>query len=127
LHEVEHLYQQTFGAYGSYLTAVWFFEGDATYLEVYQPYDYLQAAKDLAIKGQLPKLADISKRTNNRIPYDVGYAFWKYLEVNYGSNTHRKVWAQIGGGQPIIVALQKATGQNFDDLEAGFRKWLGAS
>ncbi len=126
LHEVEHLYQQTFGAFGSYRTAVWFYEGDATYLELYQPYDYLQAVKTLAAKGQLPTLAELSKRADDRSPYDVGYAFWKYLEVNYGADTHRKVWEQIGKGQPIILALQKATGQKFPDLEANFRVWLGA-
>jgi hypothetical protein len=126
LHEVEHLYQQVYGAYGSSLTQVWFFEGDATYMELYQPYDYLESVRDLAANGQLPSLQKLSRRTDSRDEYDVGYAFWKYLEVSYGPDTHRKVWEQIGKGQPIVLALQTATGKSLPVLEKEFRKWLGA-
>ncbi len=126
LHEVEHLYQQTYGAFGTYLTQVWFYEGDAAYLEMSPLYDYLQKVKDMAAQGKLPKLADLAQRSQDRTAYDVGYAFWKYLEVTYGPDTHRKVWEQISKGQPIVLALQTATGKRLPDLEQDFRTWLGA-
>jgi hypothetical protein len=128
LHEVEHLYQQTFGANGTYLMQVWFFEGDATYFEVYQPHDFVGAVKDMAAKGQLPGLVDgLSQRTGNGDPYEVGYAVWKYLEVTYGPDIHRKVWEQIGKGLPIGLSLQNATGKTLAELEQGFRAWVGAN
>ncbi len=127
LHEMEHLYQAVFGKLGLYPTALWFYEGDATYLQRVQDYDYLQAVKDLAAKGKLPTLQDEGPGIDQgRLAYDEGYAFWKWLETRFGGDAHRKVWEFIANGQPIGTALELATSKNFTDLESEFRKWLGS-
>src|SRR5258708_2273050 len=125
LHEMEHLYQAVFGKLGLYPTALWFYEGDATYLQRVQDYDYLQAVKDLAAKGKLPTLQGEGPGIDQgRLAYDEGYAFWKCLETPFLAAAHPKVCEFIAKGQPIGTALELATSKNFTDLESEFRKWL---
>ncbi|MEP7287690.1 MAG: hypothetical protein ABI947_18205 [Chloroflexota bacterium] len=127
LHEVEHLYQQTFSPYDTWHRQVWFYEGDATSFELYQSYDFLQTVKDMAARRQLPALQKApALLLEDRMPYDVGYSFWKYIEVTFGPDMHRLIWDQIRRGQPIEGSLQTATGKPFADLEKDFRAWVGA-
>jgi hypothetical protein len=126
LHELEHLYQQTYSPYDTYHKQTWFYEGDATYLELHQYYDYLQRVKDMAANGDLPSLKVAGTVVGDRITYDIGFAFWKYLEVTYGADAHRKVWEQIAKGLPIEQAVDRVTGKLFIDMEKDFRAWLGA-
>jgi hypothetical protein len=131
LHEMEHLYQAVFGKLGVYPSALWFYEGDAVYLQQVQEGDYLQMVKELALVGRLPALQDLQNPGTDadltRIAYIEGYAFWKWLETSYGGDAHRKVWGFIAQGEPIATALQLATGKPFSQLEAEFRTWLGAT
>ena len=127
LHELEHLYQQTYNPFGTYHKMVWFYEGDATYLELYQFYSYLAEVKAMAKVNQLPRLEqEPALRLGDRLGYDIGYAFWVFLEKTYGPDAHRLVWEQTGKGLPIQQALQKVTKKPFADLEDEFRVWVGA-
>ena len=83
LHEIAHLYQDAF----TFMPAGnWFIEGNATFFERQQYYDY-EAAVDAAAAGQLPALLEgtgpgVSGVT--RAGYDIGYTFWVWLTDNYG-------------------------------------------
>jgi hypothetical protein len=130
LHEVEHLYQQTFTPFDTYLKQVWFFEGDASYMEEYPQYDYVKRVKAMAAAGTLPflqKEAALRMQDDPRLAYDVGCAVWQYVEATYGPDMHRKIWETVRKGIPIDQAIKLATGDDFAVMEKGFRKWLGAS
>lgn len=129
LHEMEHLYQAVFGRLDDYELPLWFYEGDATYFERDQDYDFLQTVKDLQSQGNLPSLAgkgpaDTDDVDGGRLAYDEGYAFWKWLDVTYGDDEHSKVWGYIVRAEPADTALELATGKKFPELESAFRKWL---
>jgi hypothetical protein len=125
LHEVGHLYQY---ANGGASNECWFIEGDATYFEVYQEYDYLARVQEMAASGDLPTLQNggpSCRGGNARDAYDIGYAFFKWLEETYGPGAHLNVWTQIGNGKPLRQALQTVTGLDFVAMETKFRAWLG--
>lgn len=125
LHEVGHLYQFfNGGAAGD----CWFFEGDATYFEVSQSYDYLAAVQDMANDGSLPTLQNggpSCRGSNAREAYDIGYAFFKYLAEVYGPQAHRELWALIGRGKTSKQAMEEITQMGFVEMETDFRTWLG--
>ncbi|HVO43597.1 MAG TPA: hypothetical protein VMT34_13280 [Aggregatilineales bacterium] len=128
LHEIDHLYQKVLGHYS--LTADWFIEGDATYFEVVQDYGYLDRVRELAQSGQLPTIqgeGPAVRGANARLGYDIGYAFFKWLEVTYGPDAHLKLWRLLGQGKARVDALRQITGKSFTDMETDFRTWLGAS
>jgi hypothetical protein len=128
LHEMEHLYQQTYSPFeDAYTRESWFYEGDATYFEKFQYYDYLELVKQAAAAGKLPSLNIVGNHTGNRMPYDVGYAFWKFLEVNYGPDSHRKAWETIGKGSSIEGAIKAVTDKDLLTVEKEFREWVGAT
>jgi hypothetical protein len=128
LHEIDHLYQKFLGHYTQ--RADWFIEGDATYFEVKQDYDYLDHVRQLAASGDLPTIqgdGPAVRGANARDGYDIGYAFFKWLETTYGPDTHLKLWHLLGQGKSREDALKTVTGKNFVDMETDFRTWLGAS
>lgn len=127
-HEVGHLYQFANG--GSSGLPSWFIEGDATYFEARQDYDYLQRVKDMAASGDLPTLQESGPVTQGRYArdgYDIGYAFFVWLHDTYGPDAHLKVWTLITQGQTFHQALETVTSTSFIDMETAFRTWLGAS
>ncbi len=121
LHEVGHLYQEVTAAAGR----DWFVEGDATYFELQQQYDYLAKVKGMAADGTLPTLQEPGPTMDNRIGYDVGYAFFVWLAHTYGPDAHRKLWDLLGQGKARVDALQIVTGKDFVSMERDFRAWLG--
>ena len=125
LHEIGHLYQAQNGGIIS-SGQIWFFEGNAEYFNGYQAglTNSLENARTLAKSGELPALLDIGR--NGLIAYEVGYAFWKWLEVRFGDEMHLKVVQLCGKGVNWQKALEQATGMSFLALETEFRAWLGA-
>jgi hypothetical protein len=129
LHETAHLYQQAAGVRLSVADACWFIEGHATFFERAQEYDYLARVRALAAAGRLPTFAQVGAGCRAvhtvRDAYDIGYAFFVWLEATFGPGVHRPLWALLGDGAPLNDALQAVTGRTFAALEADFRAWLG--
>ena len=127
LHEIGHLYQFQNG--GTFVAYCWLYEGDATYHEVAQEYDYLARAQDIAAAGELPTLQGSGPScdgANAREAYDIGYSFFKYLEETFGPDAHLRLWKLIGQGKTVKDALQQITDMDFTEMETDFRTWLGA-
>ncbi len=127
-HELTHIFQGFIQSDDANLRG-WFIEGDATYFEPVQQYDYEARVRQWA--NALPSLHDeISAEFpgpdgGNRWNYDVGYTFIKYWIDTFGLESHRLFWqAQVE--MEFEDALAYATGVSFDDLEAGWRAYLGA-
>jgi hypothetical protein len=125
LHEIAHLYQ---GQNGGITTSgqIWFSEGNAEYFNGYDAsvQTSIDNARALAQSGELPALVDIGR--NGLIAYEVGLAFWKWLEERFGDEIHLKVVTLCGRGINWQKALEQATGMSFLNLETDFRAWLGA-
>ncbi len=127
LHEIDHLYQYASGTRITVRDACWFIEGDATYFERKQQYDYLERAHQLVTSNQLPRLRDITTtcgKVNWRDAYDTGYAFFVWLNQTYGPEAHRQIWDRLGQDQALDETLQAVTGLSFDEMEQSFRAWL---
>ncbi len=122
-HEVGHLYQfYNGGTVGDR----WIIEGDATFFEKVQDYDYLGRVKQMAKSGNLPTLQDGGPTVSNRDGYDIGYAFFVWLTKTYGDDAHLKFWTLIAKGTSTRDALKQVTGKEFVAMETDFRTWLGA-
>jgi len=128
LHEVGHLYQYYNGGLRG---DCWFYEGNATYFELRQQYDYLGRVQEMAESGKLPSLQDggpsCRSLDQGRDAYDIGYAFFKWMEETYGGDAHAKLWGLVAKGKTQKEALESVTGLNFVEMETEFRSWLGAS
>ncbi len=128
LHEIAHLYQDAF----TFMPAGnWFIEGNATFFELQQYYDYEAAVRALAAAGQLPALLDstgpgVSGRDARR-GYDIGYTFWRWLVDNYGLEGHRQLITLVQGGMARNDAIEQVTGLPASEVESRWRVWLGAS
>src|SRR5262249_13720097 len=126
LHEIDHLYQAFNG--GVYNSECWFFEGDATYFEIAEDYDYLARVQDMAASGELPTLQDggpSCRGQDARDAYDIGYAYYKWLEETFGADAHRKLWDLVAKGKTVHQAIEALTGETFVEAETDFRAWLG--
>jgi hypothetical protein len=128
LHEVGHLYQDAFTVLSA---GTWFIEGDATFFELSQQYDYEQAVRALAAVGELPVLLQGTgpgvSGQRAREGYDIGYTFFKWLTDNYGLEAHRELMALIDKGTPRNQAIEAVTGMTVEEVESAWRVWLGAS
>jgi len=128
LHEIAHLYQDAF----TFMPAgTWFVEGNATFFELQQYYDYEAAVRALAATGQLPALLDgtgpgVSGRDARR-GYDIGYTFWVWLTDNYGLEGHRQLITLLKEGVGRNEAIEQVTGLTVAEVESRWRVWLGAS
>jgi hypothetical protein len=81
---------------------------------------------ELARDNKLPTLqGEGPGYASYRDAYDIGYAFWKWLEETYGEDAHWQVWKLIAEGESATRALEVVTGKNFVDMETAFRSWLG--
>jgi hypothetical protein len=127
-HEVAHLYQAAFTIMPS---GDWFIEGDATFFELHQQYDYEAAVRQMAAAGQLPALLEgpgpAVNGQNARQGYDIGYTWWKWLVDNYGLDGHRKLIQLLDEGVPRNKAIEEVTGLSISEVESRWRVWLGAS
>ncbi|NLX09451.1 MAG: hypothetical protein GXY36_07320 [Chloroflexi bacterium] len=128
LHEVGHLYQPEF----TIMTAgSWFIEGNATFFELNQQYDYLAGVRQLATSGNLPVLLqDTGPGVSGQFArrgYDIGYTFWVWLVENYGLEGHRELIELLAQGLGRNTAIEQVTGLTIDEVESRWRVWLGAS
>lgn len=126
-HEVGHLYQYANGgATGDF----WFFEGNATFFEVTGQDRMLRRVRQMAADGTLPSLqagGPSARGAFARDAYDIGFAFWVWLEETYGPDAHRLVWVLVDQGRGWKNALETVTNLSFIDMETTFRTWLGAA
>ncbi len=135
LHEIEHLYQAEFLAGRRRMDVPgWFYEGDATFFELDQSYDYLGRVRALASAGDLPPLlvsiADAPSVSGDtpRLGYDIGYSFFEWLRVTSGGlDAHATIMALLGEDVPFFDALEQALGRTTTEIERDWRLWLGAS
>ena len=128
LHEVAHLYQASF----TIMTpGSWLIEGNATFFELNQQYDYLETVRNLARSGQLPVLLQGTgpgvSGQNARRGYDVGYSFFRWLVDTHGIEAHRQFVELLDTGTGRNEALEIVTGLSVDEIESQWRVWLGAS
>lgn len=127
-HEIAHLYQ---GEFTLMTAGSWFIEGNATFFELHQQYDYEASVRELAATGRLPALlADTGPGVsgqNARRGYDIGYTFWKWFVENYGLDGHRELIQTLKRGTSRDAALEAVTGLSLDEIEGRWRVWLGAS
>ncbi len=135
LHEIAHLYQSEFTRRAGLAGATgWWTEGQATYFELHQQYDYEQRVRGLAKSGQLEALMEGSGPNPGgsgpdgrvRYGYDVGYTFFVWLTDNYGLDGHREVMDMIRNGSSRDEALESVTGMTILEIEQAWRVWLGA-
>lgn len=132
LHEIAHLYQ--LDVVGEFEAGTWWNEGNATYFELNQFYDYENRVRHLASDDQLPILllgpgpSPIGLGTDNRsrLGYDVGYTFWRWLITTYGLDTHLQIAQQMAAGESRDEALTNVLGIDLATIETTWREWLGA-
>jgi hypothetical protein len=137
VHETEHLYQREFmwATRDMYDIPSWLMEGDATFFQLYQDYDYLGHVQEMAAGGTLPRLLTVNPsdapRTdgpNPRDGYDIGYAFFVWLqEKSDGLDAERQLMKLLAEDVPFFDALEQVTGMTVDEIERDWRVWLGAS
>lgn len=127
-HEIAHLFQ---GVFTIMPAGSWFTEGNATFFELTQMYDYERSVRILAENGKLPVLLDGTgpgvTGQNGRRGYDVGYTFWKWLVDNYGLEGHRALIELTDSGIGRNQAIEQVTGLSTGEVESRWRVWLGAS
>lgn len=134
VHEVAHMYQAQFAPAG-FAAGTWWNEGNATFFELNQQYDYEQRVRNLASRNQLPALLDGTGPGQNstgpdglnRLGYDVGYTFFKWLVLNYGLETHYAIISRVRTGENRNAILEEVLGMTAHEIEAQWRVWLGAS
>ncbi|HEX3053329.1 MAG TPA: hypothetical protein VHP83_21905 [Aggregatilineaceae bacterium] len=128
LHEIAHIYQTEFSLMGG---VSWFNEGNATFFELYQSYDYEGRVRQLAAENKLlPLLRDSGpsiRGDHGRDGYDIGYTFWKWFTANYGLDGHRQLIELLDTGITRTSALEQITGLALDEIESRWRVWIGAS
>jgi hypothetical protein len=111
-------------------------EGDATFFELSQQYDYEGRVRQAAANGQLPILleglgpnpAGTGPDNGGRWGYDVGFTFIKWFVQNYGLEGHRQLAEMLTStGITRNQALEAITGISSQEIETRWREWLGAS
>ncbi|MBX3084844.1 MAG: hypothetical protein KF716_24630 [Anaerolineae bacterium] len=123
LHEVAHLYQSD---KRSTTGIQWWTEGQATFFEREQMYDYVGNLKAIAKQQGLgPLRSDWGVYFGGRTPYDTGYAFIKYLTDTYGLDILDKITQNMRAGKPLLDAIPAAVGKSLDEIEYDYRVWLG--
>lgn len=141
VHEIAHLYQ--YDLYESRAPA-WWTEGNATYFELSQFYDYEGRVRLFAATNELPRLfvgegpntGGAGPDGSGRWGYDVGYTFNKWLVDNYGWEAHRELIELLAAPENMPFyevdeffeeSLETVLGMSTDEIETAWRVWLGAS
>ncbi len=136
VHEMEHLYQAEYVAATRdiYDVPTWFPEGDATFFELHQSYDYLGRVQQMARNGELPPLlvgvADAPRTDGDtaRDGYDIGYSFFVWMQEQAGDlSWHREAMQLLAEDVPFFEMLEQVTGMSQAEIEQNWRVWLGAS
>jgi hypothetical protein len=133
LHEIGHLYQFEF-APDAFPPGSWFTEGNASFFELSQEYDFEERIRNFAEVEDLPALLEgpgpnafaSGPDGRGRLGYDVGYTFFRWLTVNYGLDAHRELIEGLAAGEDRNVVLQRITGLTAQEMETEWRTWLGA-
>lgn len=133
LHEIAHLYQGAFA--GAFATASWFNEGNATFFELSQQYDYEGRIRALAANNELPIMLEgtgpgqssTGPDGRSRLGYDAGYTFWKWIVENYGLDAHREIIERWRKGGLRNEVLEDVLGISAAEIERQWREWLGAT
>ncbi|NDJ78934.1 MAG: hypothetical protein GYB65_22005 [Chloroflexi bacterium] len=127
LHEVGHLYQSEY----TIMAVDWFNEGNATFFELNQQYDYERRVRLMAANGTLPTILQGTgpsiRGQNGRDGYDIGYTFWKWWTDTYGLEGHRELIDLLDLGVGRIEAIETVSGMSAAQVEQEWRIWLGAS
>lgn len=134
LHEVGHLYQEEFAS-AFFAPGSWWTEGNASFFELNQQYDYEQRVRRIAANGNLPVLLQGTGPNPSgtgpdgigRYGYDVGYTFFKWLSLNYGLDAHRQIVESASTSRSRNEILEEVLGIPADQIEREWRLWLGAS
>lgn len=133
LHEIGHLYQFEYAPH-AFLPGSWFTEGNASFFELSQDYDFEERIRGFAEVEELPALLqgtgpsafESGPDGRGRLGYDVGYTFFHWLTVNYGLDAHRDLIEGLAAGEERNVVLQRITGLTIQEMEQAWRAWLGA-
>lgn len=134
LHEIGHLYQFEFAPDG-FAAGSWFTEGNASFFELVQEYDYEARVREYALSDELPILLDgfgpstfsIGPDGQNRWAYDVGYTFWHWVNLTYGLDAHRQIVEGFAAGESRDEVLESVLGMSLDEIEREWRLWLGGN
>ncbi|MBI5928869.1 MAG: hypothetical protein HY862_06150 [Chloroflexi bacterium] len=141
VHEIGHLYQ--YDLYESRAPS-WWTEGNSTYLEMHQQYDYEGRVRDTIqfspleslFAGDGPDIFGNGPDGRSRWGYDVGYTFNKWLVDNYGWEAHRQLIALLAAPENLPAyqindyfkqSLEQVLGLSTAEIESQWREWLGIS
>ncbi|MCI0713990.1 MAG: hypothetical protein L0154_27790 [Chloroflexi bacterium] len=133
LHEIGHLYQFEF-APDAFPPGTWLTEGNASFFELSQEYDFEARIRDFAENDELPILLEgpgpnafaSGPDGRGRLGYDVGYTFFHWLTINYGLDAHRELIEGLAAGEERNTVLERITGLTVQEIESEWRAWLGA-
>lgn len=143
VHEIAHLYQ--YDTYDGRAPA-WWIEGQATFFEFEQDYDYRARVVNNAVRNNLPMLftsagaaAAVPPNTDDplfiRWHYDVGYTFVQYLEMTYGNAVFLRLHELLAAPEDVpnfeileffAESIATAIGTDLQTLEREWRRSLGA-
>lgn len=134
LHEVGHLYQIEYAGF-FFPAGSWWLEGNATFFELNQQYDYEQRVRNIAANGNLPVLlqgtgpnpAGTGPDGIGRYGYDIGFTFWKWLVLNYGLDIHYRIVETATTSTSRNDVLEEVLGIPSEQIEREWREWLGAA
>ncbi len=141
IHEIGHLYQ--YDLYESRAPA-WFTEGNSTYLEMHQQYDYEGRVREVVrfypidslFAEDGPDTLDSGPDEQGRWAYDLGYTFNKWLVENYGWEAHRELITLLAAPENLPgyeitdyfkQLLEQVLGLTTVEIESRWREWLGMS
>jgi hypothetical protein len=133
LHEIEHLYQNEFLAGRIGWMPGWFTEGDATFYQMdegtlsyamdYVSFMVLSDTLPTLLQGDGPSISGDDALDG----YYVGYTFFKWMDEKFGIAMHKQIMDLLAADVPFFEALAQATGMTTQELERGWRIWLGAT
>jgi hypothetical protein len=130
-HEIAHLYQFEF-APDVFNESFWLAEGNATLFELEPLYNYEDRVRRLAENDQLPRLLEgtgpevFGADGANRLGYDVGYTFWRWVIDNFGMKAHREIVAGFAATGDRNLVLEQVLGLPLLEIENRWREWIGA-
>lgn len=141
IHEIGHLYQDDLYEFRA---PSWWIEGNATYLELHQQYDYEARIRDAVQFMQLGSIftengVDIfadGPDGRGRWGYDLGYTFNKWLIDTYGWEAHRELIALLAVPENLPAyevddhfeqSLEQVLDLPIFEIESLWREWLGIS
>lgn len=140
IHEIAHLYQYDLYEFRG---LGWWIEGNASYFEADNFYDYEARVRYWAEQDQLPMMfSDGGPLTTAAGPdnrgrwgYDLGYTFNKWFVETFGWEKHRELVEKLGAPENLPAhetedffneTLSEVLGMSLEEIESAWRVWLGA-